>query len=160
MLPPFSIKVFNVYFFSIQTSLKVFFICFFDSIKMADLNEKDTKESLSLQEIENSTAIADNKISTDPTLQIYLDFASRDAQWKAMQNKKLLKKVDIRLLPFLILMYLLNFLDRSNLAQARLGTLEADLGMTGTDFNLATSILFVVCIRYRPIDQRHLLTRE
>jgi hypothetical protein len=127
---------------------------------MADLNEKDTKESLSLQEIENSTAIADNKISTDPTLQIYLDFASRDAQWKAMQNKKLLKKVDIRLLPFLILMYLLNFLDRSNLAQARLGTLEADLGMTGTDFNLATSILFVVCIRYRPIDQRHLLTRE
>jgi hypothetical protein len=160
MLPPFSIKVFNVYFFFIQTSLKVVFICFFDSIKMADLNGKDTKESLSLQEIENSTAIADNKISTDPTLQIYLDFASRDAQWKAMQNKKLLKKVDIRLLPFLILMYLLNFLDRSNLAQARLGTLEADLGMTGTDFNLATSILFVVCIRYRPIDQRHLLTRE
>lgn len=32
----------------------------------------------------------------------------------------------------------------SNLAQARLGTLEEDLGMKGTDFNLATSILFVV----------------
>lgn len=31
----------------------------------------------------------------------------------------------------------------SNLSQARLGTLEADLNMTGTDFNLATSILFV-----------------
>jgi hypothetical protein len=44
------------------------------------------------------------------------------------------------------LMYLLNFLDRSNLAQARLGTLEKDLGMKGTDFNLATSILFVVCL--------------
>jgi MFS family permease len=40
-------------------------------------------------------------------------------------------------------LYLLNFLDRSNLAQARLGDLEADLGMTGTDFNLATSIFFV-----------------
>lgn len=32
---------------------------------------------------------------------------------------------------------------RSNLSQARLGGLEEDLGMTGTDFNLATSILFV-----------------
>ncbi|KAH9429469.1 hypothetical protein MCOR02_009205 [Pyricularia oryzae] len=40
-------------------------------------------------------------------------------------------------------MYLFNFLDRSNLAQARQGTLEADLGMTGTDFNLATSIFFI-----------------
>lgn len=39
--------------------------------------------------------------------------------------------------------YLLNFLDRSNLAQARQGTLEADLGMSGTDFNLGTSIFFV-----------------
>ena len=40
-------------------------------------------------------------------------------------------------------MYLLNFLDRNNLSQARLGTLEKDLGMHSTDFNLATSILFV-----------------
>ena len=31
----------------------------------------------------------------------------------------------------------------SNLSQARLGTLEEDLGMGGTDYNLATSILFV-----------------
>jgi hypothetical protein len=30
----------------------------------------------------------------------------------------------------------LNFVDRSNLSNARLGSLEADLGMKGTDFNL------------------------
>ncbi|KAG4441298.1 hypothetical protein IFR05_003226 [Cadophora sp. M221] len=101
---------------------------------MAPIPEKDDG---SLREVEGI------KAPTDPTLQIYVEFASKDEQWKAIQNKKLLRKVDIRLLPFLILMYLLNFLDRSNLAQARLGTLEADLGMTGTDFNLATSILFV-----------------
>lgn len=34
-------------------------------------------------------------------------------------------------------------LETSNLSQARLSTLEEDLGMKGTDFNLATSILFV-----------------
>jgi hypothetical protein len=77
-------------------------------------------------------------------LQLYLSYAAKDDEWKALNTKKLLRKVDIRLLPLLILMYLLNFLDRSNLAQARLGTLEKDLGMKGTDFNLATSILFVV----------------
>lgn len=37
----------------------------------------------------------------------------------------------------------------SDLAQARLGGLEADLGMEGTDFNLATSIFFVgyLCVQ-------------
>jgi hypothetical protein len=76
--------------------------------------------------------------------QIYLSYAAKDDEWKTFHTKQLLRKVDLRLLPLLILMYLLNFLDRSNLAQARLGTLEEDLGMKGTDFNLATSILFVV----------------
>lgn len=85
------------------------------------------------------------KSPTDPMLAIYLEYASQPPQWKAHHTSRLLRKVDIRLLPLLILMYLLNFLDRSNLAQARLGTLEKDLGMKGTDFNLATSILFVVC---------------
>jgi hypothetical protein len=75
---------------------------------------------------------------------LYLSYASKDDEWKSFHTKQLLRKVDIRLLPLLILMYLLNFLDRSNLAQARLGTLEEDLKMKGTDFNLATSILFVV----------------
>lgn len=70
-------------------------------------------------------------------------FESEDARQQQVRTKKLLRKVDAHLLPFLIVMYLLNFLDRSNLAQARQGTLEKDLGMTGTDFNLATSIFFV-----------------
>lgn len=42
-------------------------------------------------------------------------------------------------------MYINNFMDRSALGQARLGTLEEDLGMdpNGTEFNTAISILFV-----------------
>lgn len=91
------------------------------------------------------------KAPADPLLEIYLQFAAHDDAWKAIQTKKLLRKVDFRLLPFLALMYLLNFLDRSNLAQARLGTLEEDLGMKGDDFNIATSILFVVCTPSAPL---------
>ena len=109
-----------------------------NKVLQANMTTLPEKEG-SFREVEGTKGPA------DPTLQIYVEFASKDLQWKAIQNKKLLRKVDIRLHPFLILMYLLNFLDRSNLAQARLGSLEADLGMTGTDFNLATSILFVVC---------------
>ncbi|KAH8202427.1 hypothetical protein TruAng_003412 [Truncatella angustata] len=79
----------------------------------------------------------------DITSNLQRQFASSTPEYHQHMTKRLLRKVDLHLLPLLILMYLLNFLDRNNLSQARLGTLEADLGMTGTNFNLATSILFV-----------------
>ncbi|KAI1173007.1 allantoate permease [Nemania sp. FL0916] len=92
---------------------------------------------------QNFVENAASKRGSDDEETPYQRFANADADWHRAMKKKLMRKVDIHLLPLLILMYLLNFLDRNNLSQARLGTLEADLGMSGTDFNLATSILFV-----------------
>lgn len=71
------------------------------------------------------------------------NFESEDTPQHRDRTSKLLRKVDLHLLPLLIVMYLLNFLDRSNLAQARQGTLERDLGMKGTDYNLAIGVFFV-----------------
>lgn len=117
---------------------------------MAESNPSPTK-AVSLRE--SKSEIEDSKVPANvlkgvpaDKQELYLSFAARDPEWRAYHNKMLLRKVDMRLLPCLILMYLLNFLDRSNLAQARLGSLEVDLNMTGTDFNLATSILFVVSL--------------
>lgn len=42
----------------------------------------------------------------------YRTFATRDEEWRAYNTKKILRKLEIRLLPLLVLMYLLNFLDR------------------------------------------------
>ncbi|KAH8651051.1 allantoate permease [Xylariales sp. PMI_506] len=70
-------------------------------------------------------------------------FPSKDPEWHAQQTKKLLRKVDLRLLPWLVLMYTTNFLDRTALAQARLGTLEKDLRLKGVEYNTVTSILFI-----------------
>ncbi|KAJ5119211.1 hypothetical protein N7526_010848 [Penicillium atrosanguineum] len=74
---------------------------------------------------------------------LYQAYASKGPEWHQKMTRTLLLKVDLHLLPFLVLMYLLNFLDRNNLSQARLVSLEKDLDMKGTDFNPATSILFV-----------------
>ncbi|WYZ45308.1 hypothetical protein EsH8_VIII_000624 [Colletotrichum jinshuiense] len=82
--------------------------------------------------------------ASNPTPQEWAQhFTGQDEAWHKDMDKNLLRRVDRRLMPTLVVMYLLNFLDRSNLAQARQGTLEEDLGMSGTDFNLATSIFFV-----------------
>ena len=99
----------------------------------------DAKKSLEEQDEAPNSSLAN-----EPNPEAWVArFTSQDEEWRKTFEKKLLRKVDIRLMPTLVVMYLLNFLDRSNLAQARQGTLESDLGMTGTDFNLATSIFFV-----------------
>ncbi|OCL01459.1 MFS general substrate transporter [Glonium stellatum] len=95
------------------------------------------------QDPNDNKAAPQQKGATKEQNALYEEFKARDALWHAQETNKLLRKVDVHLLPLLIIMYLLNFLDRNNLAQARLGSLEKDLGMHGTDFNLATSILFV-----------------
>ncbi|KAE8337083.1 hypothetical protein BDV24DRAFT_167624 [Aspergillus arachidicola] len=43
---------------------------------------------------------------------IYQTYASQSPEWHRKKTKQLLRKVDFHLLPCLIVMYLLNFLDR------------------------------------------------
>ncbi|KAM5344627.1 hypothetical protein ACJ41O_013162 [Fusarium nematophilum] len=56
---------------------------------------------------------------------------------------RLVRKLDIWIMPCLCLMYFLNYVDRNAIAQARLNNLEEDLNMSGTEFNTTVSILFV-----------------
>ncbi|TEA22547.1 putative transporter [Colletotrichum sidae] len=55
----------------------------------------------------------------------------------------LVRELDRRIMPILWAMYFLNYkLDRNALPQARLNTLEEDLGLKGVEYNTAISILF------------------
>lgn len=103
---------------------------------------KDT-EMGDAEQIEQPSSVVAPDTKEDPQQAFFAQFASKSEEWRIDADRKLVRKIDWHLMPFLILMYLLNFLDRANLAQARQGSLEKDLGMTGTDFNLATSIFFV-----------------
>lgn len=59
-------------------------------------------------------------------------------------EKKLVRRIDLRLLPMLILMYIMNYLDRNNIASAKLAGkvgMVKDLGMTSTQYNVRFSLL-------------------
>lgn len=43
---------------------------------------------------------------------LYRAYASKEEHWHCLMTRRVLRKVDIHLLPLLIIMYLLNFLDR------------------------------------------------
>ncbi|KAK4160571.1 putative high-affinity nicotinic acid transporter [Cladorrhinum sp. PSN259] len=64
------------------------------------------------------------------------------AGWDEARTKALIRKIDWALIPFLSFLYLLSFLDRTNIGNARLDTLEKDLHLTGLHYNNALAIFF------------------
>ncbi|KAJ7209780.1 MFS general substrate transporter [Mycena pura] len=67
----------------------------------------------------------------------------------AEEERKLWRKIDIRLMPILALMYLFSFLDRGRpfnqfrIGNARLQGLEAQLGLVGNQYNIALTMFFI-----------------
>ncbi|KAH7303448.1 major facilitator superfamily transporter [Stachybotrys elegans] len=70
------------------------------------------------------------------------DEGKTDEERKAI-DRKLMWKVDMWLIPWLSLLYLLSFLDRTNIGNARLENMEDDLGMEGSDYNMCLTIFFI-----------------
>lgn len=58
-------------------------------------------------------------------------------------EKKLMAKIDLRVIPFLCILYLLAFLDRVNIANARSFGLVKDLNLKNVEYNTALTIFFV-----------------
>ena len=67
------------------------------------------------------------------------------------QDRKLLWKLDLRLIPWLCLLYLISFLDRSNIGNAKLDGLEKSLHITGGQYNTCLSIFFVSYALFEPL---------
>jgi sugar phosphate permease len=91
--------------------------------------------------------VDDTRIETSSTEKNNLDVENGSQHdvigYSAEATKKLLKKMDWHLLPFLALLYLLSFLDRTNIGNARLAGLEEDLKMTREwDYGTAVAVFF------------------
>ncbi|KAK9423014.1 putative Major facilitator superfamily domain-containing protein [Seiridium unicorne] len=61
----------------------------------------------------------------------------------AKAERKLLLKIDFYVYPILFVIYMLSFLDRINISNARIQGLSEDLDISGNKFNIALFIYFV-----------------
>lgn len=66
-----------------------------------------------------------------------------DASEYGVSEKLLLRKLDRHLLPGVCVLYLLSFLDRSNVANAKLDGLTKDLHMTGNQYLTGLTVFFI-----------------
>jgi MFS family permease len=58
-------------------------------------------------------------------------------------ERRLVRKIDRRIMPCLILMIILNYLDRNALANARIQGIEDSLHLNGSQFNTAIAVFFI-----------------
>ncbi|KAL5121951.1 hypothetical protein ACEQ8H_000167 [Pleosporales sp. CAS-2024a] len=70
---------------------------------------------------------------------------------RAAHDKALLRKLDIKLIPWLSFLYLISFLDRTNIGNAKLDGLQKDLHMTNSQYNLSLTIFFISYSVFEPL---------
>ena len=63
-------------------------------------------------------------------------------------ERRVLRKCDLRVISSTTVLFLLSFLDRINIGNARIQGLEKDLHMRGHDFNVALLIIFPAFILF------------
>ncbi|KAG8772110.1 hypothetical protein FRC12_003246 [Ceratobasidium sp. 428] len=59
------------------------------------------------------------------------------------EERKLIRKLDWRILPVVIVLYLANFSDRTNVGNAKVAGLEKDIGLVGYQYNIGLSIFYI-----------------
>ncbi|BFZ63714.1 hypothetical protein YB2330_004846 [Saitoella coloradoensis] len=78
--------------------------------------------------------------------------SSSDIYIDPVAEKKLLFKLDLVLTPLIGLLYLVSFLDRSNIGNAKIQGMPEDLKLVGSQFNVATSIFYITyCLFETPM---------
>jgi len=58
-------------------------------------------------------------------------------------RKKVLRKMDIHILPFVSILYLLSFLDRANIGNAKIAGMAHDLHLDGLKYNIIAAVFFI-----------------
>lgn len=94
--------------------------------------EEDGKGHVS--QIEEGVVANANKPNPKKEAPLYV--ANLSPEERAEAERKLVRKIDFRLLPIVIIMYILNYLDRNNIAAARLAGLEDDLHLTSVQYQV------------------------
>lgn len=78
-----------------------------------------------------------------PAPQSASSLSSNEVGYSTVDERRLVRKLDWRIIPGVSILYLLSFLDRSNVANAKLDGLTKDLNMTGDEYLTGLTVFFI-----------------
>ncbi|PIL29690.1 MFS general substrate transporter [Ganoderma sinense ZZ0214-1] len=95
-----------------------------------------------------SSSIDKEKLSTEI---VTVEDVAPSSPSVAVDHKKVLRKLDLRLMPPVCLLYLFCFLDRANITNAEVAGMGTDLHFTGIQFNLCIALTLIpYCLLHSP----------
>ena len=98
------------------------------------------KVSQELQESMN----ASHDVKVDPSELERYDTAGEEIQIDPAVDRRITRKFDKHVIPWLFSLWLLAFIDRSNIGNARIIGLQSDLNLgTGPKFNIALTVFYI-----------------
>ncbi|KAI5456668.1 major facilitator superfamily domain-containing protein [Mariannaea sp. PMI_226] len=103
---------------------------------MTDLNtleQKLTSDAVSALHIEGDKGVSESE---------------EIPNYDEAETRRILRKVDYRIVPALAVMYLISFIDRSNIGNAKVAGMNEDLGLSGSQYNIALSVFFIPYILF------------
>ncbi|OSS47228.1 hypothetical protein B5807_09860 [Epicoccum nigrum] len=75
---------------------------------------------------------------------------SEELTWTPEEEKRLIRKIDLYLLPTIWLMYLLSYMDRTNIGNAKIAGMADDLKLTSNEYSIALVVFFVTYVAFEP----------
>ena len=63
-------------------------------------------------------------------------------------ERRVLRKLDLRLAPLFAVLYFVAYLDRSNIGNAAIAGLTAELGLSGSQYSTAVSVFFATYVAF------------
>ncbi|KAH8129262.1 MFS general substrate transporter [Trichoderma asperelloides] len=104
---------------------------------MASKHTEPSRDSMPTMDILEKNDLCDKERPSIEQLETY------HPSFTPHEQKRILRKVDWRLVPLLSFLYLVSFIDRGNLGNAKVAGLGNDLHLPGTQYNIAVT-LFVI----------------
>ncbi|KAM3470563.1 hypothetical protein MY5147_006327 [Beauveria neobassiana] len=74
------------------------------------------------------------------------------------QEKKLVRKIDMYILPCMWFMYLLSYMDRTNVGNAKIAGMDKELGLDSNKYSIALTVFFVSYVVFE-VPSNMILTR-
>lgn len=68
----------------------------------------------------------------------------------AETNKRLLRKIDLHIMPLICIVYFLQYIDKTSISYASVTGIIQDTGLHGNQFNWVASIFFFGCVPSSP----------
>ena len=74
------------------------------------------------------------------------EISNHDAD--TVHERALIRKIDLHLLPAIWLMYLLSYIDRANIGNAKEGGMQKDLHLSSGQYSLALIVFFITYVLF------------